>query len=328
MGLFNRRGRDEGRRGARGPDGRPAEGAATDHELTFLTPEKADRFRATVRRVLAEDGYEVTVHPGVVVTDDGREFGLWNVAAVAHGAEGGEDEWPDVVRGHFGPLLRGGLTDPDDLSDDDYLAALRMRLVEAESVASLDGFDHALPWAETVVRLPVVDLPETVATPPASELRRHGELGPLLDRAFRNTAALVDTEELLAERVEHEGHAFTCVLGDSFFTASLALVLPDLVHRFEPDADLSGGVIFSVPFRHQLNFKVVRTGADVTDALLLLPRFSVAGFEDSPGPLSPHVYLWRDGEVSQLTRISAGSIDVVPGPYLESLLDEEGRAGH
>lgn len=306
-------------------DDAPAPGAqesAPDAELGFFARHDADRFRATVREVLAEEGYEVSVFPGHVETDDGRRWGLWNVAATAHNDERGPGAWAEVVRSHFHTLFAADRVSLDDLGDEEYLARLHLRLVEEASLGTLapDGFGHALPWAEGVVRLPVVDLPDTVAIPVETELRRRGDLAKLLDRAHRNTADLVVTEPLEAERVEHEGRWFWCVLGESFLTASLALVLPRLVERIEPGADLSQGVVFAVPYRHQVDFRVVDSAAAALDALLLIPRFAVLGFEDSAGPLSPHTYLWRDGEVSQLTRFDDGRLAVVPGPYLEDVL--------
>jgi hypothetical protein len=76
-----------------------------------------------------------------------------------------------------------------------------------------------------------------------------------------------------------------------------------------------------VPYRHQLNYRVVDGPAAALDALLLIPQFTVLGFDDSPGPLSPHTYLWLDGEVTQLTRLTDDQLAVIPGP-LEPLLHE------
>ena len=318
MGWFSARGGDDVTRPS-------PQAEAPDAELGFLTAHEADRFRATVREVLAEEGYEVGVFPGHVETDDGRRWGLWNVAATAHDDDRGPRGWSDVVRSHFRTLFAADRVPLEDLTDDEYRERLRLRLVEEASLGALgsDGFGHALPWAEGVVRLPVVDLPDTVAMPAEGELRRRGDLAALLDLAHRNTADLVVTEPLEAERVEHEQRWFWCVLGESFFTASLALVLPQLVERIEPGADVSQGVVFAVPYRHQLNFRVVDSASAALDALLLIPRFAVLGFEDSAGPLSPHTYLWHDGTVTQLTRFDDGRLAVVPGAHLEEVLASE-----
>lgn len=328
MGLFGRRKKDDdATQGGPSPTGSTAPGDSPDPDLDFLTVAQAARFRVVVREVLAETGREVTLRPQSVVTDDGREWGLWNVAAVAHQDERGEAGWPDVVRSHFTKLFSADATGPDDLTDEEFFGALRMRLVEQAQLAQLgpDGFDHAMEWAEGVVRVPVLDLPDTVATVPRSALETRAPLATCLDRAWANTAALVGTEELERQALDHEGRHAWVVLGDSFFTASLALVLPDLVRRFEPDADLSGGVVLAVPFRHQLVYRVVDSPSAALDALVLIPRFAALGFSDSPGPLSPHTMLWRDGEVSTLTRFEDGGLSVTPGPYLEELLS--GRPG-
>lgn len=325
MGWFSRK--RSGAPGAARPAGAPVGRDEHDPELTFFGTHEADRFRALVRRELAEMGWEVTVLPGSVVSDDGRQWGLWNVAALAHGAEHGELDWPAVVREHFAKVLAPGHGATDGLSDEEYLRRLHVRLVESAPLGQLgDDFEHAVEWADGVARLPVVDLPDSVATPPASDIRKHADLAAALDRSWRNTRALLDTEELVAERVERDGRWFTCVLGDSFFTASFALFLPDLVHRFQPGADLGDGVVFSVPYRHQVNFRVVDCPAAALDALLLIPQFTVFGFEGSPGPLSPHTFLWRDGEVIALTRLGDGQLSVVPGP-LEPLLGEVDEPG-
>src|SRR5690242_5921669 len=80
MGWFSKKRR--GAPGAPRPVGVPAGPDEHDPELTFFGAREADRFRALVRRELAEMGWEVTVLPGSVVSDDGRQWGLWNVAAL------------------------------------------------------------------------------------------------------------------------------------------------------------------------------------------------------------------------------------------------------
>ncbi|GAA4395205.1 hypothetical protein GCM10023153_17020 [Ornithinibacter aureus] len=317
MGLFSRKRNEPA----------PPLDTTPDSDLTFFTRPQAEQFRATVRRVLAEDGYEVTVHPDHVETDDGLEWGLWNVAAVAHNESDPTPEgWAEVIRRHFRALLAADRPSADTLSDEQYRSQLYLRLVEESSLDSLgrESFGHALSWADGVVSLPVVDLPDMVITPAEDRLRERGPMAALLDQAHRNTRALVTTEPLQIERIEHEGHWFWCVLGESMFTASLALVLPDVVERVEPGADLRDGVVFAVPFRHQLAFRVVDGATAAMDALTLMPRFAVLGFSDSPGPLSPHTYLWHDGAVSQLThRGEDGVLNVVVGPHLGSILSVE-----
>jgi hypothetical protein len=168
-----------------------------------------------------------------------------------------------------------------------------------------------------------VDTPTTVLTVPLAKLEACAPRAVLVDQGWRNTRALLDTEELVADRVEHDGCWFTCILGDSFFTASLALMLPDVATRFEPDVDHGRGIIFAIPYRHQLNFRVVTDAESAFAGLMVIPRFAALGFSDSPGFISPHTFLWRDGAITCLTEFDGeGHLAVTPGHYLEELLAE------
>ena len=82
MGWFSRSG--EGSGGGSNHDGAAAGGGEAGHdaELTFFRVDEAQRFRALVRREVAELGWEMTVLPGSLVSDDGRQWGLWNVGAL------------------------------------------------------------------------------------------------------------------------------------------------------------------------------------------------------------------------------------------------------
>lgn len=98
------------------------------------------------------------------------------------------------------------------------------------------------------------------------------------------------------------GGSFTVVCGDSFFTASLTLILPEALARFVDEADQGRGVLVAVPFRHQFAFRVI-DAKDATLALNNMFRLAMLGYGDAPGPLSPHVYWVHDGEWTQATRI-------------------------
>lgn len=335
MAWFGRKRREPG-------DGQPSHGAAPppspgdsapaagppDDVLTFLSVDEANRLRAEVRTALAEQGYEVVVHADHVVTDDGRQLGLWNIAAKLNGVTDPQERRLAIAQ-HYRPLFTDASA---ELTGEDFLAALRLRLVETSSLGQLGGadhFDHGVEWADSVLRIPVIDLPETVQIPTRSTLDEHGVIGPLLDRAWRNTEAAVATEEMEEERLDYEGCTISVVSGPSVYIASLAVFLPALIHRFHPGADLSRGVVLAVPARSRLAYRVVEEGRAVMDALMLIPRFAVGAYSDGVGPVSPHTYLWRDGEVEQLTAITADStLQVRPGPHLEPYLTDLGESDH
>lgn len=327
MGLFRRRRND-------GDDksGKPGMGASgtPDASLTMFSEAEADAFRSTVRSCLAEMGYEVDVYPDRVVTDDGSECGLWNVAANAHNDEAGRSAWPDVITNHFGVLFANrSVPSPLEEGLDATLASAHLRIVDSAQLPPFDdgpAFGYAAEFAPGLLELIVLDTPTTVLTPAEDALTKVAPLATLLDRGRRNTRALLDHEIFQVELVEHEGQAFTCVMGESVFTASMALFLPEAVSKWQPGADLSEGIVFSIPFRNQLNFAVASPATSALDGLMRIPNFTRLGHSDSAGGLSPHTYYWRDGAVSQLTEFTGEVGHVTLGPDLERILatlDEE-----
>lgn len=289
----------------------------------MLSVDEAARLRALVASWFAERGREVSLASGHVETDDGFRYGLWNLAARCHDDEAGPVGWPGLVDEHFTVLLAAQDTDLEAFSDEEYADLLRLRLVEDQDVPGM-AEDPGVPveWAPGIRRIVVLDLPTTVVTPPRSQFERRGPVGPQLDRAWRQTASLVVTEDLERLPVEKDGRRVWCVLGDSVFTASLALFLPDLVRRFEPGADLTHGILFSLPHRHQVNYRVVGDPQGALAGLLVLPEFTVLGFLDAQSPVSPSVYLWLNGEVTRISSFEDNAIHVRPGPFLEDLLDQ------
>ncbi len=309
--------------------GTPDDAARPDADLTFLSVRDATDLRAVVRSVLAGTGYEVAVHGGYVTTLDGREWGLWNLGVRCHHDPRGRDAWPALVTEHFTPLLHPGPSDSVAALDDSELRErLVLRLVPEDSLGGLDPgrFEHARRWSDGLLEVPAVDLPRTVVTPASEDLRSRGRLGPLVARARENLCALVPRTPLRREHLAADGHWCAVVHGESFFTASLVLVLPELLEHLEPGADLSAGVVVAVPHRHQLAYRVLDGPRAALDALTLLPGLAVDGWRRSAGPISPHTFLWRDGVVTRLTTLTATSLEVHPDRYLEGLIAEAERA--
>jgi hypothetical protein len=59
----------------------------------------------------------------------------------------------------------------------------------------------------------------------------------------------------------------------------------------------------------------------VVQALKGLPHFARIGHRDGPGPVSPHVYWWRTGELRQLTREGPDGTSVHVDPDLTEVLN-------
>lgn len=176
-----------------------------------------------------------------------------------------------------------------------------------------------------VLRLLVVDLPEVVMTPTRAQLEERSPLGPLLDAGWRNLHAMLDDPTLVAHPVtisEGAPPAFQAIMGESVYTASLVLMLPELLARLLPSTPLGpAGALVGFAFRNQLAVHVIGDRDGNIAALTHLPRFVARGFADAPGPISPHTYWWHDGRLDELTTLTdEGSLQVHVDDPLARLL--------
>lgn len=293
--------------------GRRAPEPVPDENLP-LDVDRAARLRVLVRQAFAEQGREVVVHADHMEDDEGSRFGLWNLAAVC--AEADEADWPELVARHV-----QGLLNPDDIErvpEAELLVSVHQRIIEAAQMTDETWHPTAPRLGEGLLVVLAVDRPEQVATPPESFWDERGGVEHWRKVGLTNLRALLDTVPLKHERITPADGigGFDVVMGDSFFSGSLALLLDDVLARFSPGQDTGNGVLVSVPFRHQLAWSVVEPGPQAVQALHNLFGFAAAGFSDAPGPVSPHVYWVRDGRWRQLTRVDEDG-------FGELALDEE-----
>lgn len=290
-----------------------------DSHLTFFSVSDANEFRAATRQVFAELGYEVDVYPDHAVDRAGRKFGFWNIAAVCQSEP--HQVWPGLIRGHLQRLLTSFDTpDPfQGLSPADIPGRTFARLYEESVVPELDGHPHR-EFAPGVIEMLALDLPDTVAVFRHENARTYGGYAALREQGLANLHGLD------VERLEHmtppEGGTVTALIGESFYTASRALLLPGLA------TELTGkqiredyGWLMCIPNRHQVAWHVIED-TSVIGAVSGMARFAAAGYTNSPGPLSPHVYWWNGTGYEQLTEVSDdGGLTVRVGPDFQAVLE-------
>jgi hypothetical protein len=149
-----------------------------------------------------------------------------------------------------------------------------------------------------------LDLPETVDMLTADSLSDLGDITALRDRAFQNLRAVRVAKHKVVR--DKDGTHFDVLMGDSYFIASLALVLDEAVRRYTKDASAPDGILVALPHRHQLAFHVIRDRG-VAPSLHAMAKFAAVGFEESPGALSPSVFWWQEGSFTGVaTQDSAG----------------------
>lgn len=289
-----------------------------DVHLTMLTRKDADHLRSLVHRHLAQRGFEPDVGPDFATIADGTTFGLWNLGANAAGDPDGRRGWPSLVADHLDSVIEA-VHQPEDLTDELLAEHLLVRLIDTQTSGSEELARYAPEWMPGVLRILVVDLPRSVRTVSPEDAEGLAPLGPLYDRGLANLAREFAAAEFEVETLSHEGGSFQLALSEWVYTSSLPLLLPQAVDRFAPGADLGLGVLFCVPNRHQFAFHVCRDAEDAARALTIMPTFAINGYADGVSPLSPHTYLWLDGQVDQLTEITDTTLSVPPGPHLDRL---------
>ncbi|MEU2157276.1 hypothetical protein ABZ532_20045 [Streptomyces sp. NPDC019396] len=314
MGLFRR-----------GPK-RDGDDVPRDEEFTFLSVGEAARFRSQVREAFAEQGLEVTVYSDVVTDSSGRQFGLGNLAAVCHNDERGPRVWPEVIRGHVALVLRtmDAPSALDTLPPEQIRAQLYPRVIGSDGLDP-KTFGYARHLAPGLCEVLALDLPESVMMLTDEALAPLGKVEELRQRAMENLRGLpVEGHELVEDA---GGLRFDVVVGDSFYTASRVLALDTLVQQVTGQHITPDGALVALPFRHQVAFHVIRD-AGIIPSLNGMAAFAASGYADTPGAITPYVYWWRHGTLTQLsdrTEDGEGLRIVVDGDFQELLERLVGR---
>jgi hypothetical protein len=286
----------------------PAPPAPADPELVPLDVEQAARLRRLVHDELAHRGVESHIFSDHLQTAD-HEIGLHNLARTI--AEEEPARWPQVVAHHLDLMLEP--TGSEDLSDDDLQRRVYLRLLQ-DGPELRSMFPRALHPAPELTVVLCIDYPERVAMVDQSFYEARGGLERWWGAGLANLRDLLDTEDLERFAVG-EGDSplprFDIVQSDSVYTASLALVLPELLARHSQH-DLGRGVLVAVPDRKTILFRVVE-GAEALPAIGEMARVAHAGYASAAGALSPHVYLVDAAGWHQLTQTEGDRISILLG---------------
>ena len=273
-----------------------------DEYLSYFTIVEAREFRRLVEASFANAGHDVTVYIDHVADRRGTTFGLWNIGAFCRGAE--PSQWAELIDEHVQRVTtppRGlGALSPSELE-----ASLSLRLVDAGSMPDADHLGYARQVAPGLLEVLAVDLLDSVVPLRRDDLAGLGTLRELLERGRESLRGLLAGDGVVARPVTDAGGPFTAVTSPSFFTASLALILPETVERFTDEVDRGDGVLVAVPDRHQLLYRVID---DPSAAAALDDMFEMArwAFDQSSGPLSPNVFWVRARRWAQVTSVDEG----------------------
>lgn len=273
-----------------------------DPAFPFLTADEAQEVRRLAAQAFAAAGHEAAVHADHLETSDGMTFGLWNVAAACK-ATGKRSAWPAVVRAHVASLAPVSAS-ASEMAADDVLAHAVLRIYGDQTIPpeARHKLTYVREVADGLLEAVVLDTPTTVMMLLDEDVRRCG-------RAQLWAAGL---EHLVAEplggieRLDLPGGAVVHVVeGESVYTASKILVLPDVLLRAYGPRPFPNGVLVALPDRHHLLLHPVDDGS-VLPALQGMASMVAAFFQSAVGGVSPSVYWWRDGMLERLSSVDDG----------------------
>ena len=235
----------------------------------------------------------------------------------------------DWVRDHLARLTAAAESDIDALTPEELDDALTARLAGADRLDETGlGFEYAQPFADGIVEVLTLDLPEAVVTLPDARVAGLGRHVPeLVAIGRRNLGRMLATTEV---EVEHlTAGTSTCILvhGESPYIASFARLLDDAVRLWLPEADTTNGVVFAVPHRHAIVLQTCSRASDTRAALELVPWHAAQLYGEGVGPVSPHTYHRHGRNVMAITHAtSSHTLELRPTPFLESLVAERRHA--
>ncbi|WP_084127017.1 hypothetical protein [Demequina sp. NBRC 110054] len=289
--MFGRRRRER----AQEPQQQPQ-----DPELTFLTAEEAHTFRGLVIDAFAAGGLHVRPARGAVIAEDGRAFGLWNLAVACVKASPDPRAWGAIVHGHVETLLNPPLA-AADLSDQDMIGIVHARVLPAAALSEPGTpltAEQARPVAEGVVEVLALDFPDSVQMLGGDALAgRDVEALWAAGRARTLATPIEDREDLEVQ----PGAVLTLLSSESYFFAGRILDMPALLHEVYGPRALPRGVVVGAPHRHGIVLHAVE-GAGSVQAISAAAQFVARSSSGAAGALSPHLYWWDGAALHTISR--------------------------
>lgn len=176
-----------------------------------------------------------------------------------------------------------------------------------------------MQFADGLVVALALDLPDSTLVLTREVVQRCGGWQHLYDAGLANLRALpLERHERLGAPARRQ---LRRAAGESVYTASHALLLPEVAAAAGSPVTAEHGWLVSMPNRHQLCWHDVRAGF-VLGTLDGLTRFTGLGWSDGTGALTPDVYWWSGNEYERLTEHGPdGSLAIHVSPAFQDVLE-------
>ena len=224
----------------------------------------------------------------------------------------GEEEWPEIIGETVFTMLEAPRTLLATLSENQLRAKVYHRLAAVTEPPDLAGYPTARRIGDDLIAVVSVHHQRFTDTPLESSWEEFGGVDRWRELGTQNLRNLLASGAIEHDQFRLEdGSDFHMATGDARFASSVALVLDEVISRFEyVGTRTDRGVLVAVPFRHQLAWKVV-DGPGAALSLNAMFQWAQMCFADSVGPLTPHVFWVRGDDWRQVTRIDDGQPRVI-----------------
>ena len=270
-----------------------------DSEYPFLTAEQGAAMRGAVAEALDEISETAVIGDGHAVLSDGAIVGFDNMARAISEIPAQSPELSGVVAHFVTSVVASMRTEPATVTAEVLAASGYLRLIDAQSMPPqmLKDFEYAEWIGDRARAIIALDEPQSVRMVAGTRLE-----GVDLDRARQlGYVNLINDTLLEREVVEVEGGTVHSLSGASMFVGSRLLVLGEELARL--GADAPNGAVAIAPDRHHLHFHVVQDLGAVK-VMNLLQNVALGAYNEEQGAISPCVYWWHQGRITQLTRIA------------------------
>ncbi|MEA2734610.1 MAG: hypothetical protein QOE14_1061, partial [Humisphaera sp.] len=274
---------------------------------------------AYFHRARSKMKFDDTAVPRITVSGgtfpQGR-YGIVNLAQVCNQVPA--EEWPQRIADHFDSIVAAAKDhERFNVRESQFDQMKEMLAVRIGDEASLPTdkllFRRNLPGTISYL---VFDLPNSVESVPLEIPEKWGKtLAELFEIGLANVKRSANPE---IERVEIEtGVSFTAYSGESFFTASFALLLDQLDNAVGPH-----GTLVAIPHRHTLLLHRIEN-INMIKAVQRLGILAVNLDEQGPGSISPCLFWYRGGIFIDLPfRIEGDTLHFRPPDEFMKMLKE------
>jgi hypothetical protein len=259
-----------------------------------------------------DDGVVLATPPG---GDEPKQLGLSNLSQLCHASD--RADWSRIIASHFTSLLSMQGRDLDALAADydQVKPILRIRLMPDESMGGVELPQTVTrPVAPGILAVLVFDFPDSTATVDVEHLAGWPvDVDGVFEQALDNQAS---EPTPMHDEVDANGAHVTVWYGDSFYVATRALRLAELLPAATTDA------LIAVPNRHTLLVAPIVDAAAVP-SMQAIYGMAVQLFRDGPGSISDQPYWWHEGTIVQIPHREDGkNIAVYPPDEFVALLED------